>query len=182
MKSTERTMRGLRSALVALSTTVIAVAAHRAGHGTTPPLLALVPVVLAAWGVAYALASRRVTRRELLALLGAAQGGIHGLSVYLADPVHHGPGHHGTGDASSPRMILTHAAATVLTALLLEHGERMWWGLLRLLRARYRTVRARGLAPQVRRPGPVVSRAVPALTRLCAGPVGTRAPPLLTRI
>jgi hypothetical protein len=181
MKRAKRTMRGLRSALVALSTTVIAVAAHRAGHGTTPPLLALAPVVLAAWGVAYTLAGRRVTRRELLALLGAAQFGIHGLSVYLAGPVHHDPGHPGIGDASTP-MVLTHAAATVLTALLLEHGERMWWGLLSLLAARYRPVRARDLPPPVRRPVPVSSRAVPTLTRLCAGPVGTRAPPLLTRI
>jgi hypothetical protein len=176
MKSTKRAMRGLRSALVALSTTVIAVAAHRAGHGTAPPLLALVPVVLAAWGVAYALAGRRVSRRELLALLGGAQLGIHGLSVYLAGPVHHDP-----GDASLP-MVLAHAAATVLTALLLEHGERMWWGLLRMLGGRYRTVRARDLPPPVRRPVPVASRAVPTLTRLCAGPVGTRAPPLLNRI
>jgi hypothetical protein len=176
MKRAKRTMRGLRSALVALSTTVIAVAAHRAGHGTTPPLLALAPVVLAAWGVAYALAGRRVTRRELLALLGAAQFGIHGLSVYLAGPVDHG-----IGDASSP-MVLTHAAATVLTALLLEHGERMWWGLLCLLGARYRSVRTRDLPPPDRCPVPVASHTVPTLTRLCAGPVGTRAPPLLTRI
>ncbi|WP_204040395.1 hypothetical protein [Acrocarpospora phusangensis] len=180
MKCTKRTMRGLRSALVALSTTVIAVVAH-AGHGTTPPLLALVPVVLAAWGVAYLLAGRRITRWELLALLGAAQLGIHGLSVYLADPGHHDPGHHGVGDTSSP-MVLTHAAATVLTALLLEYGERMWWGLLSLLDVRYRMVRVRDLPPPVRCPVPVASRTVPTLTRLCAGPVGTRAPPLLTRI
>ncbi|MEV0624197.1 hypothetical protein AB0I81_63570 [Nonomuraea sp. NPDC050404] len=176
MKSTKRTMRGLRSALVAFSTIVIAVAAHRADHGTTPPLLALVAVVLVAWGVAYALAGRRVTRWELLFLLGAAQFGIHGLSVYLADPVHPG-----VGDVSSP-MVLTHGAATVLTALVLEHGERMWWGLLSLLGARYCAVRARDLPPLVRRPVPVVSRAVPTLTRLCAGPVGMRAPPLLARI
>lgn len=181
MRCAQRTTRALRSALVALSTTVIAVAAHRAGHGTPPPLLALAPVVLAAWGVAYALAGRRVTGRELLALLGAAQLGIHGLSVYLAGPVHHHPGQHGIGD-SSPPMVLTHAAATVLTALLLEHGERMWWGLLSLLGARYRTVRARDLPSTVRRPVPVASRAVPTLIRLCAGPVGMRAPPLLTRI
>ncbi|GAA1012234.1 hypothetical protein Aple_008230 [Acrocarpospora pleiomorpha] len=171
-------MRGLRSALVALSTTVIAVAAHRA-HGTTPPLLALVPVVLAVWGVAYGLAGRRVNRRELLTLLGAAQLGIHGLSVYLADPIH--PGHYGIDDTSSSG-VLSHAAATVLTALLLEYGERMWWGLLSLLGVRYRTVHLRDLPPPVRRPIPVASRAVPLLTRLCAGPVGTRAPPLLTQI
>ncbi|TDC08059.1 hypothetical protein E1267_11325 [Nonomuraea longispora] len=130
MKCRKRTVRGLRSALVALSTIAIAVAAHRA-HGTTPPLLALVPVVLVAWGIAYALVGRRMARWELLALLGAAQVGIHGLSVYLTAPGHHDPGHSGIGDSSTP-MVLTHAAATVLTALLLEYGERMWWGLLSL--------------------------------------------------
>ncbi|MBB6553207.1 hypothetical protein [Nonomuraea rubra] len=176
MKPPGRTRRGLRSALVAFGTTVIAVAAHRANHGTIPPLLALLPVVLVAWGVAYALAGRRVTRWELLFLLGAAQFGIHGLSVYLTGPVHYG-----AGDVSSP-MVLTHAAATVLTALLLEHGERMWWGLLSLLGARYCAVRVRDLPPRVLRVVPVAFRAVLTLTRLCGGPVGTRAPPLLARI
>ncbi|GGT03977.1 hypothetical protein GCM10010156_72290 [Planobispora rosea] len=38
----------LRSAPVELSTTVIAVAAHHSGHGAAPPLLALIPVVVAA--------------------------------------------------------------------------------------------------------------------------------------
>ncbi|MFI6483724.1 hypothetical protein ACIBH1_37760 [Nonomuraea sp. NPDC050663] len=176
MKSTRRTMRGLRSALVALSTTLIAVAAHRT-HGAAPPLFALVPVVLAAWGVAYGLAGRRITRRELLALLGAAQLGIHGLSSYLTAPI----GHHRAGDSSTP-MLLAHVAATVLTALLLEYGERMWWALLSLLRARYRTIHTPDVPPPVPRVVPVVSRVVPARIRLCAGPVGMRAPPLLIRI
>ncbi|WP_157519970.1 hypothetical protein [Herbidospora daliensis] len=158
---------------MALSTTLIAVAAHGA-HGTTPPLLALVPVVLAAWGVAYGLAGRRLNRRELLGVLGAAQLGIHGLSVYLTGDVHH--------DETSSSGVLSHAAATVLTALLLEYGERIWWGLLSLLGLRHRTIHLGELPPPVRRTVPVASRVVPLLTRLCAGAVGTRAPPLLTQV
>ncbi|WP_157521907.1 hypothetical protein [Herbidospora cretacea] len=134
-------------------------------------------MVLMAWGVAYGLAGRRVTRLELLALLGAAQLGIHGLSGYLTAPVHHD-----LGQDASLSGVLSHAAATVITALLLEYGERMWWGLLSLLGVSYRTVHLPNLPTSARCSVLVASRVVPLLTRLCAGSVGMRAPPLLNQI
>ncbi|GAA2838433.1 hypothetical protein GCM10020220_029190 [Nonomuraea rubra] len=70
---------------MAFGTTVIAVAAHRANHGTIPPPAGpCLPVVLVAWGVAYCAAGGRAGSPggRLLFLLGAAQFGIHGLSVY----------------------------------------------------------------------------------------------------
>lgn len=164
--------RRVRTLVAAIVTVILAVAAHVAGSGEAPPLPVILPVVAAVWAAAYRLSERRVTRLQILALLGCAQVAVHLLGMVVV--AGHG---HGAGAEIDPVvMACAHAVATVGAAAVLGLGERVWWQLLSWLRrqipAAYRpaTVRVRSTwAPSAYIA--VVGR------RDCPGPVGTRAPP-----
>ncbi len=116
--------RGFRAVLVGLSVAMLAVMAHVVANGMAPPVLAVVLVALIASGVALAVSGRRFSPLMLMVLIGSAQIGVHLLGSYLNGPAHH------VDSALDPRvMFAAHTGSTALTALLLGHGERMWWQL-----------------------------------------------------
>lgn len=114
------TGRRARSAIAAVATVALACIAHVAGHGSLPSVAVLLPVTAAVAGVARSLADRRLPRRTILALLGSAQILIHLMGSYIG-------GAHEHAAADPALMIGAHALATVVTALLLAHAERIWW-------------------------------------------------------
>lgn len=110
--------RCLRALTVGAAVTAIAVGAHIVGDGTAPPVVALVPVALLVAAVVLAFSGTRWNAVALLGLIGAAQIGVHALSTYVTGHEH----------LSLP-MVLAHVVATVVTALGLAYGERLWWWL-----------------------------------------------------
>ncbi|WP_293781209.1 hypothetical protein [uncultured Aeromicrobium sp.] len=108
--------RGLRAAVVGIAVTAVAVGAHVAGHGTPPPLAALVPVALGVCAVVLLFSGSRWNVLALLAVIGAAQFVVHVVSVYLTGHEH-----------ISAIMLTTHLVATAATAAALAYGEELWW-------------------------------------------------------
>lgn len=140
-------MRAARAVLFALLTLALAAAAH-SGAGAAPPHPLLAAVVLPLLALPFGwLAAQRLRLPTILAAMGVCQLALHQLFCWLpagtgasatvlidchdllVDPVRvatltagstMAPAHHGTST-----MLLAHAAATALLALLLAHGERL---------------------------------------------------------
>lgn len=112
--------RGLRAAAVGFAVTAVAVGAHVVGHGTPPPVVALVPVALAVAAIVLVFSGARWNAFALLAVIGAAQIAVHGLSVYLTGHQH-----------VTATMVTAHLVATAGTAVALAYGETLWWRLWR---------------------------------------------------
>lgn len=164
--------RCVRSAVAAVTTVVLAAAAHAAGHGALPPVVVLVPVAVAVAAVGYAVASRRVSRWTILGLLGAAQLVIHLLGGYVDGPHAH--------DATS-LMVGTHIAATAATALLLASAERVWWHVRAFAERRHDPVVRPPAAPAAVTSQPRRYEFVVLLSPV-VGDVGVRGPPRPLRL
>lgn len=106
--------RAVRGGLLAFSSAALAVSAHALGHGGLPDTgLTLLLTGLVGW-VGAALAERTRGPLGLLGVLAAAQAGMHlVLGVLL--------GHGGETGA----MLVAHAGATVVTAVIQAHAESM---------------------------------------------------------
>jgi hypothetical protein len=109
--------RLVRAGSVSVWATLMAVAAHVAGSGEPPSLVALVPVVAAGTALAWWAASRRIAFGSALLLLAVPQLAVHALSGY----VH---GHQVL--PSEPGMLLAHAVGVVLVAAGLSTADRLW--------------------------------------------------------
>lgn len=170
-------LRGARAAVLATAALALAATAHVVGGGTLPslPVLALVVVPLA-WG-AVALTSRPLGRVALAVGLGAAQVLLHEALMVLSGPscapgaaavaspvsgmagMHGGPvgpatictahAMHATATSAAAAMLVAHAVATLLTALVLAHGEGVLVALLTVVSAPLRRVNARTTAARV---------------------------------
>lgn len=151
--ATRRTAWVVRAVALGATTLTLAAGAHTGAGGALPPpgLLALLVLFLAPVSLALARRSRGVVWTAA-ALLGE-QVGLHTAFTVLApDPSDcaatvTGVGHHavhltahgcemaagmaGSQAMSSVSMLVAHAAATVLTAGILVHGERALRALLR---------------------------------------------------
>lgn len=129
-----RVVRGLTAAAVS---TFAAAFSHGAAAGTAPSVVALAVASVLAVTVCIALAGRVTVLRLALAVV-LSQGGFHAL--FAALPSSSGAatmaGHHGmvslATDASAhvhagedAAMWLAHAAAALVTVLVLHHGERV---------------------------------------------------------
>ncbi|MCH6468461.1 hypothetical protein [Sinomonas terrae] len=137
-----------RAVVVALTTVLLAAGAHTAGGGSLPDPLIVTGVLALVTLPVIALAGRRISAPIMLAVLGAGQFGLHdafnALSVSASTTAALGPnaGHvhvlgvlgesaaGGHTHSDSTAMLLAHAIATVLTALLLARGESAVWALL----------------------------------------------------
>jgi hypothetical protein len=111
---------------LAVTSAVLAVAAHVVGGGMVPDLglTALLTVGLAAVGVA--LADRRRGAGVLMAVLGAAQLGTHVLLSLASDGM--------SMDRVDPLvMTAAHTVAVVLTAVLLAGADAVVWQLASVL-------------------------------------------------
>lgn len=113
----------------------LAIGAHGLAHGGLPDTAGtLLLTALVGW-IGAALADRTRGPLGLLAILGAAQAGMH---LVLGELMGHG--------GESWGMFVAHAAATLVAALVQAHAESM---------LRVAVARLRGWLPVVRRPAPV---------------------------
>ncbi|MTB86909.1 hypothetical protein H9L21_08930 [Aeromicrobium senzhongii] len=110
--------RLVRAGAVSLWATLMAVAAHVAGSGEAPSVVALLPVVAAGAGLAWWAAGRRIGFTGALVLLALPQLGVHVVSGYV----------HGHAIVpSTPAMLAAHAAGLVVVAAGIAVAERLWW-------------------------------------------------------
>ena len=159
-------LRLARAAAVGLVVAGVASASHVAGGGAHTSWLAVVLACLAVTAVAAMLGARRIGTPVLLALLVAAQIGVHALTGYL----------HGLTPWHDPAMLLAHLVGVGATAVLLARGEALVWRLHAWLR------------PSIVGPpsaAPVVARRVPSatvvprdLSPVLTGSLSRRGPPL----
>ena len=123
-------LAAVRGGLLALSSASLAVTAHAAADGGLPdPALTLLLTGLLGW-TATALADRARGRLGTIAVLGAGQLVMHLVLTTLG-------GHDPSGAATAPdgwAMTAAHAAATVLTALVLARADAMLLAVLRAVR------------------------------------------------
>lgn len=132
----------MRGCLLALSSAGLAITAHALADGGLPDTaLTVLLTALVGW-TGSALAEKTRGPLGILAVLGVAQLGMHVVLTELA----------GHMTQSGPGMYLAHAAATVVTALLVARAESM----LRVAVARLRSLR-----PVVWRTAPAPSGPVP---------------------
>ncbi len=167
---TDGRWRSVRAGLFVLIAAQIAVLGHIAAGGTPPdlPLLAVMSGLLLT-GLR-SLATRRHSFPVLLAAMAGTQLAFH-LVLTLAD-------HHPAGGHDQGRMLAFHAAAAVLSAVLLAHGDRLLFALHGwLTRRRPRLLTAPLPAVAVRWTA-VVDRAGRVLrSRLSGSTVWRRGPP-----
>lgn len=165
----------LRAALVGWSVAALAVIAHLVADGMAPPALAVILVGLASTGTALVLSTRQLTPWILVALIGSAQVAVHLLGNYLT-----GPAHHMTPAVDSQLMFAAHALSTAATALLLAHGERVWWLLAAWLDGWRTTFQVHG-HPEARLPRLITQQLRSAGAADLQYSVGRRGPPAFTQ-
>jgi hypothetical protein len=114
---TARANRALRGGLLAVCSAALAIAAHAmAGGGVADTALTVPIAVLLAWGGA-ALADRRHELLALLGVLAVTQAVIH---LMLTTTAHRHTDQHAPPPAvDGTVMLVAHATATILTAVLL---------------------------------------------------------------
>lgn len=161
-------MRILRASLVTSCVTALGVLAHVAGHGSVPPVLSLLPVLAVIFGVTLLLDRGPVSSVTLMALLAAAQSGIHFLAAYLE-----GPGH----SFEPGPMFLAHVVATIVTAFAISHGERLWDQFVTWL-GRWQVAGVTGYRLQPMPRIPVLLGSEGPLAAACLHSVGVRGPPV----
>lgn len=165
--------RGVRASIAAVVTVTLATLGHTFGHGEGLPISVLIVVAVAAAVVAYLLTARRVRSKQLIGLLGAAQLAVHYLSEYVSAGVHH------SGEFDPLLMVAGHVGATLITALLLAHGERAWWWWLQWLhrpRILLKHLPVIAAAPTLALP----QQLTPLASRIGSGTIGGRAPPAVS--
>ncbi|KHL04408.1 hypothetical protein [Sinomonas humi] len=155
-----------RAVVVSSSTVLLAAGGHLAGGGSLPDPLVVVGILALVTLPVMALAGRKISPPMMFAILGVGQFGLHNAfevlsaSASSASTLSVASGHvHLMGAISKPahaapmamdtgHMLLAHAIATVLTALLLAHGESAVWALLAWLRPLIRLLVAASPSPE----------------------------------
>lgn len=118
--------RRVRSALFATTATALALTAHAIGSGARPDTGAVVIVLALIAAAAHAYAGRGVSPAPVVAALATAQ-----LTMHLVLDV--SSTHHDVTAGFDPRMLLAHAAATILTAALLTRADDALCSLVRAI-------------------------------------------------
>jgi hypothetical protein len=145
----ERSVRVARAVSASSVATVVALASHDAAGASAPaPMLVLAALVLS-WLPAVLLIGRRLSVARQAAVIGVAQFALHGLFTLAAQAgtahaygsTHPMPGMPSVPaappsvpmvmPAPTPAMWGAHAAAALLTLVLWNRGERVFWGILR---------------------------------------------------
>jgi hypothetical protein len=192
-------LRMARAAAFGAVAFALALVAHVAAGGSSPRPVTLAFLAGAVAGVSVLVTGRRLCVAATTLALGAVQVGLHGAFMALApaagcmtvtmpgshagDPMSMtscadvAPGWEGSpGSGAALPMVLTHAGATVVLAVLLARGDRALW-LLGTLLLPILWLRA---APRLRRySAPLLRCTVPALGRgrMVSSGVGRRGPP-----
>ncbi len=108
---------GARAAVLAALCALLTATGHAAGGGALPDLALLVVLLPLLGGALVPLADRTRGPVGLLAVLGAAQFGMHHV-LELLHPAH------AAGPVADARMVATHAVATVLLAAAVRGADR----------------------------------------------------------
>jgi hypothetical protein len=162
--------RLLRGGLVGATATTLALGGHCLAAGRPPSWTVLTAATIAIGATSVLLSRSRWTLPRLLALLLAAQAGLHTWFLVQAPAQHAGHAHTGhahTGHAPEPtsallpddlEMLAGHIAAAVVTALLLRQGERWLCGVLDVLGLRALRLLVALVTVHAARPQPVAVR------------------------
>ncbi|MFC0625676.1 hypothetical protein [Kribbella deserti] len=181
-------LRSVRAAAVAVVTVGIAAGSHVLGGGAPPhPLALLILSVLAAVPV-HLLSGRRLGFGLLLVLLGGGQFVVHHLLMAMATMQPGGHPHEmppmvhpaAPVPTEGPTMLIAHVVATLLTGLLLAHGESLLWALWSLLRPLL-VVPGGFVAVSRPKPLPIATIRRPLRVTAFARPDRPRGPPLSER-
>lgn len=120
---TDSRRRSVRTGLFVLVAAQIAVVGHVVGGGMAPDLTELAAMSALLILALRPLAVRRYRFPALLTAMAGTQLGFHLVLTVAA------AGHPGMGAVDPVRMIAFHAAAALLAAGLLAHGDRLWFAL-----------------------------------------------------
>ncbi|QTV79525.1 hypothetical protein [Microbacterium sp. NIBRBAC000506063] len=186
---TARQLRLLRATSASWLATLLAAMSHTLGGGAPPhPLLVitlavfLTPVAALLVGptphrvrVALSVLVSQGVFHALFHALGTTAGGATAGHAHHVDPVALGPVTQGA--ATGPAMLAAHAAAALLTTLLLWHGEQLLLAVVRWVRAALRPLPAVP-APAHLTPAGFIDR-MPVLRAAALGPVSRRGPPAI---
>lgn len=108
-------VRAARSVAAALVCVAVAAAGHAlAGGSTSAPVLAA--VLAGTTAITWCLAARRVTTGQFIGLLLLAQAVVHVSCAWSSDATSMGSG-----------MLVAHAAATAVSAVVMTRGEAFLW-------------------------------------------------------
>lgn len=183
-------LRASRASLQALLVLGLSASAHTLGGGSAPGPVALAVLGLLLAPVAWWASRRKLAAGRLLVLLGGAQLLVHVALSSMAPGAGHGAAQHVHGalppaigaaatsvshlhPAMGLSMLLAHAAATVIAALLLAHAESVLWRAVALLSPRLPAdAPVRPCARVHPEPAPLH------LTGRTVRPLGGRAPPV----
>ncbi|MCR6690327.1 hypothetical protein [Cellulomonas sp.] len=199
-RPTSGAARLLRAALLSSLVVALAAGAHALAGGTVPSVLALAGLTALVLPVAVVVTARRVRAVAALTVLGAGQVALHA-AFGLAERCGAALGGQVPGDAGGPHgghvvassghacvshvgahasgaMIAAHAAATVVTALLVAGAERGLWRVLASLAPLLRPARL-GVGHVVARPVVVSALTAPPAALHLRVPPPRRGPPVL---
>lgn len=174
-------LRALRVTVLASAVVGITIGAHVFGGGQTPDVVPGVILTGLTAVACHLILARKTSFLGLLAILGLGQFGLHHAFEFCAELSSTGlnssaqmHAHHESSDAT---MLLMHAVATVVVAVLLNWGERSIWRLWSWLSLRWLPQACR--IDLASRPAPVqVSCTLPAPAPGVDAVMG-RAPPVL---
>ncbi|MGA8850213.1 MAG: hypothetical protein WB508_00710 [Aeromicrobium sp.] len=119
-------VRHVRAMAASLACVVTAFGAHAASGGQIGPMTVMA-AFLASGALAWLIAGVRLTRLQLLGLLVLCQVGVHAAAM---------ASHVGEPAAMGVSMLVTHAAATVLSLAALSRGEAFVWAVAERLALR----------------------------------------------
>jgi len=195
-------LRVLRAAMLGSVAFALSLSAHVVAGGQAPSMTICLALTMACGAVSMGLTSGRLGLPAITTTLGVFQLGLHYCLMWLASascvagsPVgaapmrmHGGPAQMltcapmvagamaSTAHVSTGLMLGAHAVATMATAWVLAHGERVLWLLVSAVWTVFHTVGTVLITPAKRRPKPPltdgVGRALVAL-----GGIGRRGPP-----
>jgi hypothetical protein len=124
----------VRGLAVGAAATLLALGGHTAAGGHPPGAAVTLGAAAVVAAVALALSRARWTLPRLLAVLLAAQAGLHVAFAWTAPPSAGTHMHGSTADATlaatEPTMLAGHLAAVLLTAVVLRRGEQWLCGVL----------------------------------------------------
>lgn len=122
--------RLVRALSIGVWVTSGSVVAHLLGEGSSPSMVALIPVVIAATVVTWWIGRRQITLPIALGLLAVPQVVVHLLASYV---------HHHVM-VPSAWMLTAHVFSILVTGVAIAHAEHVWWSLREAWDARWRPI------------------------------------------
>lgn len=124
--------RLVRAATLAVPSGLIALAGHLVGGGESPDLASLLLITTILGGVTSGFAGKQRSFTGILAVMAVAQVFFHLTFLATSHTAH--TGHSGLAvPLDAGRMLLFHALAALVAAIVVAHGEQALFGLVKAL-------------------------------------------------